>query len=49
MKKTFFLLAIASFGIFALAGCGKTTEKTDTAATQNTAGKANTAATKNEG
>ena len=48
MKKIFFLLAIASFGIFALAGCGKTTEKTDTAATQNTAGKANTAATKNE-
>ena len=27
MKKTFFLPAIAFFGIFALAGCGKTAEK----------------------
>lgn len=27
MKKIFFLLAIASFGIFALAGCGNPTEK----------------------
>jgi uncharacterized alpha/beta hydrolase family protein len=48
MKRVFFLLVIASFGIFALAGCGKTTEKTNTATTQNTAEKANTAATKNE-
>jgi hypothetical protein len=48
MKKIFFLLAIASFGIFALAGCGKTTENTNTAATQNTAEKTNTATTKNE-
>jgi hypothetical protein len=48
MKKTSLLLAIASFGIFALAGCGKSTETTNTAATQNTAGKANTAATRNE-
>jgi uncharacterized alpha/beta hydrolase family protein len=48
MKKIFFLLAIASFGIFALASCGSTTEKTNTAATQNTAEKTNTTATKNE-
>ena len=34
MKKVFLLLAIASFGIFALAGCGKTTENTNTAATK---------------
>lgn len=27
MKKMFFLPAIASFGIFALAGCGNTSEK----------------------
>ncbi|HEY0770687.1 MAG TPA: hypothetical protein VGD31_10175 [Sphingobacteriaceae bacterium] len=27
MKKIFFLLAMASFQIFALAGCGNTTEK----------------------
>jgi hypothetical protein len=33
MKPTF-LLAVASFGIFALAGCGKTTENTNTAATK---------------
>ena len=53
MKKTFILAAIASFGIFALAGCGTTTENTNTAVTNtatngNTAGKANTAPTKNE-
>lgn len=35
MKKTLFLLAIASVGIFALAGCEKTTEKTNTATTKN--------------
>ena len=48
MKKIFFLLAVASSGIFALAGCGKTTENPSTAATQNTAVKANTAEAKNE-
>jgi hypothetical protein len=32
MKQTSFLLAIASFGIFALAGCGRTSENTNTAA-----------------
>jgi hypothetical protein len=47
MKTILFLLAITSFGIFALAGCGKTTEKTNTATTQNTAEEANTAAAKN--
>ena len=35
MKKII-LLAIASFGIFALAGCGNTTEKANTAAKANT-------------
>jgi uncharacterized protein YceK len=45
MKKTF-LLAIASFGIFALAGCGSTSENTNTTATQNSGQKANTATTK---
>jgi hypothetical protein len=49
MKNILFLLAIISFGIFALAGCGKTAENTNTAATQNTATKANTAPTKTEG
>ena len=34
MKNTSFLLAIASFGIFALAGCGRTSENTNTAATK---------------
>lgn len=48
MKNIFFLVTIASLGIFALAGCGSKTEKTNSAATPNTAGKANTAATKNE-
>lgn len=49
MKNIFFLVTIASFGIFALAGCGaKTSENTNTAATPNTVGKANTAATKTE-
>ena len=43
MKKVFLLLAIASFGIFALAGCGKTADNTNTAATQNSGQKANTA------
>lgn len=47
MKKIFLLLAVASFGIFALAGCGKTTENTNNAAAQNTAGKANNAAARN--
>jgi hypothetical protein len=41
MKKPF-LLAIASFGIFALAGCGNTSGNTN--ATQNSGQKANTAA-----
>jgi hypothetical protein len=40
MKRTSLLLTIASFGIFALAGCQNTT------ATQNSAQKANTATTK---
>jgi len=35
MKRICFFLAIASFGIFALAGCGKTTEKTNIATTKN--------------
>jgi hypothetical protein len=35
MKIIFFLVTIASFGIFALAGCGKTSENTNTAATKN--------------
>lgn len=36
MKNIFLLVAIASFGIFALAGCGaKTSENTNTAATSN--------------
>lgn len=54
MKNIFFLVTIASFGIFALAGCGaKTAENmntavTNTAANQNTTGKANTAPTKTE-
>jgi hypothetical protein len=43
MKKTF-LLAIASFGIFALAGCGSTSENTNTSATQTSGQKANTPA-----
>ena len=52
MKKII-LLAITSFGIIALAGCGKTSENTNTAVTNtaangNTAGKANTATTKTE-
>ena len=34
MKKTSFLLAIVSFGIFALASCGKTAENANTAATK---------------
>lgn len=48
MKKRSLLLAVASFGIFALAGCGTTTENTNTAVPQNTAGKANTSTAKNE-
>ena len=35
MKIIFFLVTITSFGIFALAGCGKTSENTNTAATKN--------------
>ena len=48
MKKISFLLTIASFGIFTLAGCGKTAANTNTATTQNTAGNTNTAVTKTE-
>lgn len=53
MKNIFFLVTIASFGIFALAGCGKPAENTNTAVTNtaangNGAGKANTATTKTE-
>ena len=48
MKQTFLLAAVASFGIFALAGCGKTSENTNTAANGNTAVKTNTAATNSE-
>lgn len=53
MKIIFFLVTITSFGIFALAGCGKTSENTNTAVTNtvangNSAGKANTATTKSE-
>ncbi len=48
MNKILFLLTIISFGIFALAGCGKTTENTNAAATQNTAVKTNIAVTKTD-
>jgi len=44
MKKKTLLLTIASFGIFALAGCGNTSENTNTTATQNSGQKANTPA-----
>src|ERR1043166_342402 len=44
MKRPF-LLAIASFGILVLAGCGKTPSNTNTTATQNSGQKANTATT----
>lgn len=52
MKKTI-LITVISLGIFAVAGCGKTSENTNTAVTNtamngNTAGKANTATTKSE-
>lgn len=47
MRNIYFLLAIASFGILALAGCGKT-ETTNNATAQNTAGKANTAPPKTD-
>ena len=47
MKKTI-LLTVILFGIFALAGCGKATETTNTTVNKNTAGNANTATTKTE-
>ncbi len=37
MAKIHLLLAIAAFGIFAFAGCGNTTEKTNNAVAKNTA------------
>ena len=43
--KTIFLLAVASFGIFALSGCGNAGDNTNTAAT-NTGQKTNATATK---
>ena len=43
--KTTFLLAVASFGIFALSGCGNAGDNTNTAAT-NTGQKTNATATK---
>jgi len=43
--KTTFLLAVASFGIFALSGCGSAGNNTNTAAT-NTGQKTNATATK---
>ena len=53
MKKIFFLLTAAFFGIFSLAGCGKINEQintamANTAANQNVAAKTNTAATKTD-
>jgi hypothetical protein len=46
--KTPFLLAVASFGIFALSGCGNAGDNTNTAAT-NTGQKTNATATKTGG
>jgi uncharacterized membrane protein YcgQ (UPF0703/DUF1980 family) len=46
--KNIILITVISLVIFALAGCGKTSENTNTATTQNTSGKANTAPTKSE-
>ena len=46
--KTIFLLAVASFGIFALSGCGSAGDNTNTAAT-NTGQKTNATATKTAG
>jgi hypothetical protein len=43
--KTIFLLAVASFGIFALSGCGNAGDNTNTGAT-NTGQKTNATATK---
>lgn len=48
MKTILFLTATTFFVIFALAGCGKTTDATNNATAQNTAGTTNTAPTKTD-
>ncbi|HEV7701743.1 MAG TPA: hypothetical protein VGO43_16040 [Pyrinomonadaceae bacterium] len=48
MRNIYFLLAIVSFGIFALAGCGTTPAPTNNTAAKNAAGNANTAAPKTD-